>query len=110
MSHFRSIAALSSVNNWTAPTQVDKPCLSATSHDPMGVLDIWMWARRKARTENGTSGDLSESLRWLEGYERLAEMAPQMGSIRLGYVADWEADIMTLVVSLRCAGGLAGAR
>lgn len=62
-----------------------------------------MWAR-KARAADGTRGDVSESLRWLEGYERLAEMAPQLGQTRLVYVADREADIMALMVTARDSG------
>jgi hypothetical protein len=53
----------------------------STSREPLGVLDAWMWAR-KARAADGTRGDVSESLRWLEGYERLAEMAPQLAQTR----------------------------
>lgn len=62
-----------------------------------------MWAR-KPRTADGTRGDVSESLRWLEGYERLTEMAPQLGQTRLVYVADREADIIALMVAARDSG------
>ncbi len=72
----------------------------STAREPLGVLDAWMWARQP-RTAEGTRGDVSESLRWLEGYERLAEMAPRLGQTRLVYVADREADIMALMVKAR---------
>ena len=47
---------------------------------------------------------VSESLRWLEGYERLAEMAAQLPQTRLVYLADREADIMALMVRARDLG------
>ena len=75
----------------------------STSREPLGVLDAWMWAR-KARNTQGKRDDVSESLRWLEGYERLAEMAPQLAQTRLVYVADREADIMALMVTARDSG------
>ena len=65
----------------------------STSREPLGVLDAWMWARGP-RHSDGSRGGVSESMRWIEGYERLAEMAPQLPQTRLVYVADREADIM----------------
>ena len=59
---------------------------------PLGVLDCWMWAR-KVRGEP----DLLESTRWVEGYERIAEMAAQLPTTRLVYLADREADIGALL-------------
>ena len=48
---------------------------------------------RKARGEP----DLLESTRWIEGYEGIAEMATQLPTTRLVYVADREADIGALL-------------
>ena len=48
---------------------------------------------RKARGEP----DLLESTRWIEGYESIAEMATQLPTTRLVYVADREADIGALL-------------
>ena len=72
----------------------------STSREPLGVLDAWMWAR-KPRQPDGTRVDIPESRRWIEGYERLAEMAPTLGPTRLVYVADREADIMALMIKAR---------
>lgn len=58
----------------------------------LGVLDAWMWAR-KPKSE----ADVPESLRWIEGYERVAELAAQVPSTRLVYVADREGDIRALL-------------
>jgi hypothetical protein len=57
----------------------------------LGVTDAWMWAR-KPKGE----ADFKESIRWIEGYERIAEMAARVPDTRLVYVADREADIREL--------------
>jgi len=75
----------------------------STSREPLGVLDAWMWAR-ETRAVDGTRPGLKESLRWIEGYERLAGMAPQLPTTRLVYLADREADIMALMVRARDLG------
>jgi hypothetical protein len=36
-------------------------------------------------------------VRWIEGYERIAEIAPDLPDTRLVYVADREADLMPLM-------------
>jgi len=65
--------------------------------EPLGILDAWMWAREK-KDKFGKRGDPKESLRWIEGYERIAEMAANLPATRLGYVADREADLMPLML------------
>lgn len=65
--------------------------------EPLGVLDAWMWAREK-RDKFGKRGGPKESLRWIEGYERIAEMAAELLNTRLVYVADREADLMALML------------
>lgn len=72
----------------------------STDREPMGVLDAWMWAR-EAKKVDGTRPGISESRRWTEGYERLAEIAPLLPQTRLVYLADREADIMELMVRAR---------
>ena len=64
---------------------------------PLGVLDAWMWAR-EAKDKQGKRGRLKESLRWIEGYERIAETAASLPDTRLVYVADREADMIALMV------------
>jgi hypothetical protein len=75
----------------------------STSREPLGVLDAWMWAR-ELKDKDGSRPGIKESVRWVEGYERLAEMAAELPETRLVYVADREADIMEL---MRRAGELA---
>lgn len=73
------------------------------AREPLGVLDAWMWAREK-KAEDGTRGGLTESLRWIEGYERIAERAMELPATRLVYVADREADIVALMARARELG------
>ena len=65
------------------------------TREPLGVLDAWMWARAK-RGKDGVRPGQNESARWIEGYERGAEMAATLPGTRLVYVADREADDETL--------------
>jgi hypothetical protein len=65
--------------------------------EPLGVLDAWMWAR-EVKNANGVCGGIKESTRWIEGYERVAELAVTMPGTRLVYVADRESDILDLMV------------
>jgi hypothetical protein len=64
--------------------------------EALGVLDAWMWARSR-KDANGKRHDLKESQRWIEGYERVAEMAAEFPATRLVYLADREADLMPLM-------------
>jgi hypothetical protein len=68
---------------------------------PLGVLEAWLWAR-----DRKTFGDdkrhwpieAKESMRWLEGFERCAELAATLADTRLVYVADRECDIHEFIV------------
>ena len=62
----------------------------------LGVLDAWMWAR-KPKDASGQRGDVNESLRWIEGYERLAERAAELPHTRLEQVGDRESDMLALM-------------
>jgi len=62
---------------------------------PLGILDSWMWARPLKG---------SESRRWVEGYERVAERAGHLPDTRLVYVADREADMLELMQRTHALG------
>lgn len=64
--------------------------------EPLGVMDAWMWAR-EPRDGNGQRGGIKESIRWIEGYERVAEQAALLPQTRLVYVTDREGDIAALM-------------
>ena len=55
-----------------------------------------MWAR-EPRERHGSCSGIKESVRWVQGYERLPEMAAELPSTRLVYLADREADLMELM-------------
>ncbi len=76
------------------PTYVVTP-----QREPLGVIDAWMWVR-EPEAADGTRPGICESLRWIEGYERVAESAASLPDTRLVYVADREADILAL---MQCA-------
>ncbi len=61
--------------------------------EPLGVLDAWMWARGPKDAD-----EIKESTRWIEGYERIGELAADLASTRLVYVADRESDILELMI------------
>jgi len=77
------------------------PTLAVTPERlPLGVLDAWSWTR-----EPGSLGEdkdphrpieEKESLRWLEGYQRVCELQAQSPDTQLIYVGDREADIYEL--------------
>jgi hypothetical protein len=74
------------------PTYVVTP-----TREPLGFLDSWRWAR-EFRDETGERPeDILESDRWIEGYERVAETATTLPDTRCVYVADREADIVSLM-------------
>ena len=69
------------------------PTLAITPEGVMlGTLDVWMWKR-----EPKGEALFKESIRWVEGYERVAEIAATMPATRLVYMADREGDIRALM-------------
>ena len=62
-----------------------------------------MWAR-EPKAPDGTRPGIKESVRWGEGYARVAELAAELPQTRLVYVADREADLLDLMVRARDLG------
>lgn len=73
------------------------------AREPLGVMDAWMWARAP-KAPDGTRPGITESVRWSEGYARVAELAAELPATRLVSVADREADIRALMVRARDLG------
>lgn len=71
--------------------------------EPLGVVDAWMWARQP-KEPDGTRPGITESQRWIEGYERIAEIALAMPQTRLVYLADREADMAALMQRAQALG------
>lgn len=75
----------------------------SVQREPLGVLDAWMWAR-EPKAADGTRPGVRESVRWSEGYARVAELAAALPATRLVYVADREADLQELMVRAQDLG------
>ena len=71
--------------------------------EPLGLLDAWMWAR-ETRDANGQRAGIKESVRWIEGYERVAEQAELLPQTRLVYVTDREGDMAALMTRAEALG------
>jgi hypothetical protein len=74
------------------PTLVVTP-----DREALGVTDLWMWARGPSKAHDQKQPTVLESTRWVEGYERVAEMAEQVPGTRLVHVSDRESDIAALI-------------
>ncbi len=78
------------------------PTLAVTPEGiPLGVLDAWMWTRDPetfGEDKRHWPIEAKESIRWLEGFERCAELAATLPDTRLVYVADRECDIHEFMV------------
>ena len=71
------------------------------AREPLGILDCWSWARKLRGADGERPADIPESQRWIDGYERVAEVAATMPETRLVYVADREADMLPLIKRAR---------
>ncbi|MEN3813578.1 IS4 family transposase [Chromobacterium piscinae] len=71
---------------------------------PLGVLDSWMWARQAKGEDGRRSPSPKESVRWIGGYERIAEQAQALPGVRLVYAADREGDMLTLMARAEALG------
>jgi hypothetical protein len=74
---------------------------------PLGVLDAWLWARdaqSHGQDKRHWPIEAKESVRWLEGYERVAELASELPDTRLVYVADRECDIHAFMAQAQRLG------
>jgi hypothetical protein len=73
---------------------------------PLGLLDLYSWTR-----EPGSLGqekdpnrplEEKESVRWVDGFARVNELAEQLTDTRLTYIADREGDSYDLFVEAPC--------
>ena len=73
---------------------------------PLGLLDAYSWAREPASLgqEKDPNRPLEEkeSVRWVDGFARVNELAEQLTETRLTYIADREGDIYDLFVEAPC--------
>src|SRR5512143_37187 len=78
------------------------PTLAVTPDGvPLGVLDAWLWTRDRAtfgEDKRHWPIEAKESMRWVEGFARCAELAASLPDTRLVYVADRECDLYEFMV------------
>ena len=69
------------------------PTLAVTPEGvALGVIDAWLWARGPK-----DEPQVKESTRWVEGYDRVADLAETVPDTRLVYMADREGDLRALM-------------
>lgn len=64
---------------------------------PLGITDSWMWSRGLSKAADQANPNVKESRRWIEGYERVAELAQRCPQQRLIYIGDRESDFYELL-------------
>jgi hypothetical protein len=73
---------------------------------PLGVLDLYSWTRAPGSLgqEKDANRPLEEkeSVRWVDGFARVNELAEQLSETRLTYIADREGDLYDLFVEAPC--------
>ena len=72
----------------------------------LGLLDVHSWAREPGSLgqEKASNRPLEakESVRWVDGFARVNELAEQLTATRLTYIADREGDLYDLFVEAPC--------
>lgn len=102
--HGQAIAGLGPLSYEAQRGMYLHPTLAVSpAREPLGILDAWTWARA-FKDADGTRPGILESTRWVEGYERTAELAPRLPDTRLVYVGDREADMRELMMMARDLG------
>jgi len=73
---------------------------------PLGLLHVHSWVREPGSLGRDKDPDRpleeKESVRWVDGFARVNELAERLPHTRLTYVADREADIYELFVEAPC--------
>jgi hypothetical protein len=83
------------------------PTLAVTpDRVPLGLLDLYSWARApgslgEEKDPNRPLED-KESVRWVDGFARVNELAELLSETRLTYIADREGDLYDLFVEAPC--------
>lgn len=75
----------------------------STQREPLGVTNAWSWAR-EFKDAGGVRGGITESIRWIESYERMAESAAVLPGTRHVCVGDRESDMVGLMRLARDLG------
>jgi hypothetical protein len=103
----KDIAGLGPLNYETRRGMYLHPTLAITPERvPLGLLDLYSFTREPGSLgqERGSNRPLEEkeSVRWVDGFARVNELAEQLEDTRLTYIADREGDIYDLFVEAPC--------
>jgi hypothetical protein len=83
------------------------PTLAVTPERvPLGLLDLHRWARAPGSLGQEKDAERAledkESVRWVDGFARVNDLAEQLTDTRLTYIADREGDLYDLFVEAPC--------
>ncbi len=83
------------------------PTLAVTpDRVPLGLLDLHSWAREPGSLNEDKDPkrplEDKESVRWVDGFARVNELAETLSETRLTYIADREGDLYDLFVEAPC--------
>ena len=103
----KDIAGLGPLNYETRRGMYLHPTLALTPERvPLGLLDLYSWAREPGSLGQGKNPSRTleekESVRWVDGFARVNELAEQLENTRLTYIGDRESDIYDLFVEAPC--------
>jgi hypothetical protein len=103
----KDIAGLGPLNYETRRGMYLHPTLAVTPERvPLGLLDAYFWTREpgslgEEKDPNRALED-KESVRWVDGFAHVNELAEQLEDTGLTYIADREGDIYDLFVEAPC--------
>ncbi|MGC9458136.1 MAG: IS4 family transposase, partial [Halothiobacillaceae bacterium] len=103
----KGIAGLGPLNYETRRGLYLHPTLAVTPERvPLGLLDLHSWAREPGSLGQNKDPDRpleeKESVRWVDGFAHINELAEQLTDTRLTYIADREGDLYDLFVEAPC--------
>jgi hypothetical protein len=103
----KDIAGLGPLNYENRRGMYLHPTLALTPERvPLGLLGVHTWTREPGslgqEKEPNRSLEEKESVRWVDGFARVNELAEQLEDTRLAYIADREGDLYDLFVEAPC--------
>lgn len=103
----KGIAGLGPLNYETRRGMYLHPTLALTPERvPLGLLDLHRLVREPGslglEKDPNRALEEKESVRWVDGYARVNELAERLSDTRLTYIADREGDIYDLFVEAPC--------
>jgi hypothetical protein len=103
----KGIAGLGPLNDESRWGLYLHPTLAVTPERvPLGLLELHSWAREPGSLNEDKDPNRpledKESVRWVDGFARVDELAERLTETRLTYIADREGDLYDLFVEAPC--------